>query len=115
MQHFNTIADLIASYNTLAYPGRIYYELIQRNDYTKSQFWVMSSKEQKEENIVEVNGEWIPESVALHNVKSFMSVGTFQDIIEVKLSNNPDLSVNNDTDVFITAIHYYLENDDFMD
>lgn len=115
MQHFKTIAELIASYNTLAYPGRIFYELSQRDDYTKSQFWVMSSKEQKEEDSVEIDGDWIPESVAPYNVKSFMGVDTFQDIIEVKLSNNPDLSVKNDTDVFITAIHYYLANDDFMD
>lgn len=65
--------------------------------------------------MIDVDGECVPESVAPYHVKSFLSVGTFQDIIEVKLSNNPNLSVNTDTDIFIEAINHYLEHDDFMD
>lgn len=115
MQHFKTISELIASYKILAYPGRIYSELNGKSNLTNSQYWIISSKEQKDEDMIEVNGECVPESVAPYHVKSFLSVGTFQDIIEVKLANNPNLSVNMDADVFIEAINYYLENDDFMD
>lgn len=115
MQYFKTISELIASYKTLAYPGRIYSELSEKSNFTKSQFWILSSKEQKDEDMIEVDGECVPESVAPYHVKSFLSVGTFQDIIEVKLSSNTELSVNMDVDVFIEAIKYYLENDDFMD
>ena len=39
---------------------------------------------------------------------------TFQGIIDLKMENNPELSLE-DTDVFIEAILYYLENDDFLD
>lgn len=115
MQYFKTISELIASYKILAYPGRIYSKLNGKSDLTNSQYWILSSKEQKDEDMIEVDGECVPESVAPYHAKSFLSVGTFQDIIEVKLSNNPNLSVNMDADVFIEAINYYLENDDFMD
>ena len=39
---------------------------------------------------------------------------TFQGIIDLKMENNPELSLE-DTDVFIEAIIYYLDNDDFLD
>lgn len=115
MQYFKTISELIASYKTLLYPGRIYYEYSQKDDYTKSHFWVLSSKELKNEEMIESKGGLTPESLAPYNVTSFIDVGTFQDIIEIKLENNPNLSVIADTEVFIGAINYYLENDDFMD
>lgn len=115
MQYFKTIGELIASYKILAYPGRIYFELSEKSNFTDSKFWILSSKEQKDEDMIDVDGECVPESVAPYHVKSFLSVGTFQDIIEVKLSNNPNLSVNTDTDIFIEAINHYLEYDDFMD
>lgn len=115
MQYFKTFSELIASYKTLVYPGRIYFEISKKSNFTKSQFWILSSKEQKDDDMVEVDDEYVPASIASYHVKSFLSVGTFQDIINVKLSNNPELSINTDINVFIEAINYYFENDDFMD
>lgn len=115
MQYFKTISELISSYKTLLYPGRIFYEYSQKDDYTKSQFWVLSSKELKNEEMIESKGGLIPESLAPYNITSFIDVGTFQDIIEIKLENYSNLSVTVDTKVFVDAINHYLKTDDFMD
>lgn len=75
----------------------------------------MSSKELKNEEMIESKGGLIPESLAPYNITSFIDVGTFQDIIEIKLENYPNWSVTVDTKVFIDAINHYLKTDDFMD
>ena len=74
----------------------------------------ISSKEEKDENLIETEFGLIPESLVAYDVSDFLFVDTFQDIIDNLLDNNPQFSID-DIDLIIKAINYYLENDDFMD
>lgn len=114
MEYYVSIELLIKNYNNLLYPGRIYVEGDKKINFVESQFWVLSSKESKNQNWVETEYGTIPESLLKFGVCSFLDVGTFQDIIETKLEQCPSLSINN-IDILIKAIDYYLKNDDFQD
>lgn len=114
MQNIKTFSELVSSYKTLPYPGRIFMEQRHESNFQDSQFWVLSSKEEKDENLIETEFGLIPESLVAYDVSEFLFVDTFQDIIDNLLENNPQFSID-DTDIIIKAINYYLENDDFMD
>ncbi|MDR2906096.1 MAG: hypothetical protein LBU73_09095 [Helicobacteraceae bacterium] len=114
MQHYKSIQQLIEDYKNLSYPGRIYIEGREKVNYSKSEFWILSSKEAKDQDIIETEYGSVPESLVEYKATSFLDVGTFQDIIDNKLEHNPTLSTK-DFDVLINAIDYYLDNDDFQD
>lgn len=114
MQHYESIQQLIKDYKNLSYPGGIYIEGEKKRNYIESQFWILSSKEEKNQYSKETEYGSIPESLVEFNVSSFLDVGTFQDIIDNKLEHNSALS-SNDTEALISAIDYYLDNDDFQD
>lgn len=59
-------------------------------------------------------GAMIPLILKDNDVKRLFDVQTFEDIILNKMEHNDALSLE-DTDVFLEAICYYLENDDFLD
>ena len=114
MTHFNSIKELIINYKNLPYPGGIYTEAAKKEDYTSSNFWVLSNDEEMDQEFIETEYDEIPECLVKYNAMSFLDVGTFQAIIDNKLEHNKDLSICN-TDILIKAIQYYLEEDDFQD
>jgi len=114
MQHYKTIKELIKDYKQLPYPGIIYIEGEKKDNYEESEFWVLSSKEKKEQDSVETKYGEVPESLAQFEVAYFSEVGIFQDIIINKLEHN-ELLTTEDTDVLLGAIEHYFEYDDFQD
>ena len=114
MQHYKTIKELIKEYKQLPYPGIIYIEGEKQDNYQEAAFWVLSSNEGKEQNSVETKYGEVPESLAQFEVAYFSGVGIFQDIIDNKFDHNESLTTE-DTDVFLEAIEYYFEYDDFQD
>ena len=114
MQYYQTFSELLINYKNLSYPGGIYIEGDKNTNFQSSKYWILSDKEEKDEFWVETNFGKIPESLKDFNVKPFLDVGTFQDIIENKLEHNSNLALEN-IKVFIEAIEYYLDNDDFWD
>ena len=114
MQHYKTIKELIKNYKQLPYPGIIYIEGEKKDNYEESEFWVLSSKEKKEQDSVETKYGEVPESLAQFEVAYFSEVGIFQDIIDNKFDHNEFLTTE-DTDVLLGAIEHYFEYDDFQD
>ena len=114
MQHYKTIKELIKDYKQLPYPGIIYIEGEKKDNYQESEFWVLSSKEKKEQDSVETKYGEVPESLAQFEVAYFSEVGIFQDIIDNKFDHNESLTTE-DTDVLLAAIEHYFEYDDFQD
>ena len=114
MQHYKTIKELIKDYKQLPYPGIIYIEGAKKDNYEESEFWVLSSKEKKEQDSVETKYGEVPESLAQFEVAYFSEVGIFQDIIDNKFDHN-ELLTTEDTDVLLGAIEHYFEYDDFQD
>ena len=114
MQHYKTIKELIKDYKQLPYPGIIYIEGEKKDNYEESEFWVLSSKEKKEQDSVETKYGEVPESLAQFDVAYFSEVGIFQDIIDNKFDHN-ELLTTEDTDVLLAAIEHYFEYDDFQD
>ena len=114
MQHYKTIKELIKDYKQLPYPGIIYIEGAKQDNYQEAAFWVLSSKEKKEQDSVETKYGEVPESLAQFEVAYFSGVGIFQDIIINKFDHNESLTTE-DTDVLLGAIEYYFEYDDFQD
>ena len=114
MQHYKTIKELIKDYKQLSYPGIIYIEGEKKDNYEESEFWVLSSKEKKEQDSVETKYGEVPESLAQFEVAYFSGVGIFQDIIDNKFDHN-ELLTTDDTDVLLGAIEHYFEYDDFQD
>ena len=98
MQHYKTIKELIKDYKQLPYPGIIYIEGEKKDNYEESEFWVLSSKEKKEQDSVETKYGEVPESLAQFDVAYFSEVGIFQDIIDNKFDHN-ELLTTEDTDV----------------
>jgi hypothetical protein len=111
MQHYKTIKALIKDYKQLSYPGIIYIQGEKKDNYEESEFWVLSSKEKKEQDSIETKYGDIPESLVEFDVTYFLEVGIFQDIIDNKLEHNDSLT----TEELIGAIDHYLEYDDFQD
>ena len=114
MQQNKTIKELIKDYKQLPYPGIIYIEGEKKDNYEESEFWVLSSKEKKEQDSVETKYGEVPESLAQFEVAYFSGVGIFQDIIDNKFDHN-ELLTTDDTDVLLGAIEHYFEYDDFQD
>ena len=114
MQYYKTIKELIKDYKQLPYPGIIYIEGAKKDNYEESEFWVLSSKEKKEQDSVETKYGEVPESLAQFEVAYFSGVGIFQDIIDNKFDHN-ELLTTEDTDVLLGAIEHYFEYDDFQD
>ena len=114
MQHYKTVKELIKDYKRLSYPGIIYIQGEKKDNYEESEFWVLSSKEKKEQNSIETKYGDIPESLVEFDVTYFLEVGIFQDIIDNKLEHNESLTTD-DTEELIRAIDHYLEYDDFQD
>ena len=115
MTHYKNLSELIRDKDNYPIQGRIYFQKSKINDLANAEYWVISSKEAKEQDYIEdERGGRTPESLANFDVKSLLDIQTFQDIIILKLENNPELSIE-ETDVFLEAIVYYLENDDFLD
>ena len=114
MQHYKTIKELIKDYKQLSYPGIIYIQGEKKDNYEESEFWVLSSKEKKEQDSVETKYGEVPESLAQFDIAYFSEVGIFQDIIDNKFDHNESLTTE-DTDVLLGAIEHYFEYDDFQD
>ncbi|KHE70474.1 MULTISPECIES: hypothetical protein [Capnocytophaga] len=114
MQQNKTIKELIKDYKQLPYPGIIYIEGAKKDNYEEAAFWVLSSKEKKEQDSVETKYGEVPESLAQFEVAYFSGVGIFQDIIDNKFDHN-ELLTTDDTDVLLGAIEHYFEYDDFQD
>ena len=114
MQHYKTVKELIKDYKQLSYPGIIYIQGEKKDNYEESEFWVLSSKEKKEQNSIETKYGDIPESLVEFDVTYFLEVGIFQDIIDNKFDHNESLTTE-DTDVLLGAIEHYFEYDDFQD
>ena len=114
MQHYKSIEQLIEDYENLSDTGRIYMEGSKKNAWNTSQFWVISSEEAIEQDVVETQYGSVPESLVEFKVKNFLDVGTFQAIIENKFDHDSTLSTKN-VDILIEAIDHYLEYDDFLD
>ena len=114
MQHYKTVKELIKDYKQLSYPGIIYIQGEKKDNYEESEFWVLSSKEKKEQDSVETKYGEVPESLAQFEVAYFSGVGIFQDIIDNKFDHN-ELLTTEDTDVLLGAIEHYFEYDDFQD
>ena len=68
----------------MAYAGRIYYERNKKADFTEPQFWILSSKESKDDEWIEYDNQEIHTSVAQYHAISFIDAGPFQDYIDVK-------------------------------
>lgn len=114
MQHYKTIKELIKDYKQLPYPGIIYIEGEKQDNYQQAAFWVLSSKEKKEQNSIKTKYGEVPESLAQFEVAYFSEVGIFEDIIDNKFDHNESLTTE-DTDVLLGAIEHYFEYDDFQD
>jgi hypothetical protein len=115
MEHYNNLSELIQDKDNYPNAGRVYVQKSKIDDLKHAEYWVISSKEAKEQDYVEgERSSIIPISLVDFNVISFLDIQTFQDIIDLKLENHPYLSIDQ-TDVFLEAIIYYLENDDFLD
>jgi hypothetical protein len=115
MTHYKKLSELIRDKDNYPNAGGLYIQKSKLNDIENAEYWIVSSKEGKEQGyIFGERGEMIPESLMEYNVKSLLDIQTFKGIIENKLEHNSKLSIEQ-TDVFLEAIVYYLENDDFLD
>ncbi len=113
MEYFNSFRKLVENFESLPYPGRIYFGKKSCDSTQESEYWVLSSNEIKNQDMIKTqSGMLIPEELMKFDVSDYMSVGTFQDIIYNVLENNPEISVS-DTQFISEAIDYYLEYDDF--
>jgi hypothetical protein len=120
MTHYNNLEEVLLDKDNYPPAGRIFLEKSFFNeskikDLQYSQYWIMSSKESMELDFVEdERGERIPVTLKDFNVKRLLDIQTFKGIIDIKLENHPDITLEQ-IDVFVEAILYYLEHDDFMD
>ncbi len=113
MEHIISFRKLVEDFESLPYPGRIYVGNKPCDSAQESEYWVLSSEEIKNQDMIETpSGMLIPEELMKFDVSDYMSVGTFQDIIYNVLENNPEISVS-DTKAISDAIDHYLEYDDF--
>jgi hypothetical protein len=94
--------------------GGLYIEKSKTGDLQNARYWVVSAKEEKEEGYITDERGYMPVILRDFDVKSLLDIQIFQDIIDLKMENNPELKLEQ-TDVFLEAILYYLEHDDFMD
>lgn len=111
MTEFKNVNELIESIDSLPIPGRLYIEKSKFLDIDEAFYIVLSSKEAKDQNMIEIGNDLIPEDLVGKEVKSFLDTATFEDIIIVQKENNESSTVND----FIKAIKYYRENDTFLE
>ena len=109
----NKLWNITENYKNLPYPGRIYAHKIVSESLDSVEYWVISSKEAKDQELIETATGLIPESLIKYEVSDYLSVGIFQDIIDNLLDNNSQISIS-DTDAVNKAINHYLEYDDFL-
>lgn len=114
MKIFQSIEALFSAWKELPVPGGIYVDAENSNKLSKAKFWAISSKEAKDQTVVETAFGNVPESMVDFKVKSFLTCATLQDIVQNKLENNPALKIEN-TVVFLEALVHYLEYDEFLD
>lgn len=115
MKHYTSLSELVKDKDSYPSSGRIFAQRVKFDDLANSEYWIVSSQEAKMLDYIEdERGARIPVSLASFDVKRLLDVQTFQDIIDNKLEHNPNLSLEK-TDIFLEAIIYYLENDDFLD
>jgi hypothetical protein len=115
MTHYNNLAEVLLDKDNYPGAGGIFFEKSKIDDLKDSQYWIISSQEERGLHYIEdERGNSIPITLKDFNVKSLLDIQTFQDIIELKLENHPELSLDQ-VDVFLEALLYYLEHDDFMD
>lgn len=113
IQHYLTFDKILEDYKNLHYPGRVYIEGIKKDNFLETQYWCIASKQAKNEEQIETEFGTVPESLVPFKAKSLLDTGTFQDIIENKIENCPTIKLT-DTAVFLDALNYYLNNDDFQ-
>ena len=87
MIQYKNLAELINGIEDLPIPGRIYIDKSNFLDIKKAFFITMSSKEIKDQNMVDQDSGLIPENLSGENVKSFLDTATFEDIIIVQKEN----------------------------
>lgn len=115
MKKYKNLSELVKDKNNYPDAGSVYAQKSKLNDLIDSEFWIIPSKEGRDlEYIEDDRGAQIPEIIYAFGVKRILDVQILQDIIDNKLEHNSTLSLD-DTDVFLEAIEYYLENDDFLD
>ncbi len=115
MEHYRNLSELIKDKNSYPPSGRVFIQKSKMNDIINAEYWVISSKEALEQDFEEdENGARIPISLAKFDVRRFLDVQIFKDIIDNKIEHNPNLTLEQ-TSIFAEAINYYLENDDFLD
>jgi hypothetical protein len=115
MKQYNNLSEIILDKDNYPNAGRVFIEKSKLNDMKNSNYWIISSQESRDMDYIEdERGNQIPVILKDFNVKRLLDVQTFQDIIDLKIENNPNIKLGQ-TDVFFEAIMYYLENDDFMD
>lgn len=112
MEQYISFKNLVENFEVLPYPGRIYVAIQSSKRLEATEYWVLSSKELKEQELIETASGPIPEVLAKDNVIDYMSVGIFQDIIYNFLENNTTKSLF-DIDAVKDAVNYYLNYDDF--
>lgn len=112
MEHYKSFEQLVENYKILPYPGRIYEHKIVSDNIVFAEYLVISSKEAKDQELIETNTGFIPESLVKYNVSDYLSVGTFQDIINNLLDNNSQISIH-DINEIKNAVNHYIEYDDF--
>ena len=111
MTEYKNVSELIEDIDNLPIPGRLYIEKLNFLNIGKAFFIVISSKEAKNQNMVTIESDLIPESLIDKNVKSFFDTATFEDILIIQKENKESSSLED----FIKAIEYYRENDTFLD
>ena len=108
MEHYKSFKQLTENYKNLPYPGPIYAHKIVSESLDSVEYWVISSKEAKDQELIETATGLIPESLIKYEVSDYLSVGIFQDIIDNLLHNNSQISIS-DTAAVNKAINHYLE------
>ncbi|MGJ8739168.1 DUF7716 domain-containing protein [Zobellia laminariae] len=111
MTEYKNVSELIENIDNLPIPGRLYIEKSNFLNVSEAFFLVISSKEAKDQNMVEIENDLIPENLIDKNVKSFFDTATFEDILIIQKENKESSSLAD----FIKAIEYYRENDTFME
>ncbi len=115
MRHYKNLSELIQDKDNYPLSGRVFIQKSRINDIINAEYWVISSKESLEQDFEEdESGARTPISLVKFDVRRFLDVQIFKDIIDNKIEHNPNITLEQ-TSVFVEAINYYLENDDFLD
>ena len=110
MENFHGIEHVIRGVRELKFPGRFYSkQKIVSGNIKKAEFTLLASKEV--DDYAEEGRHLVPAQLAGQGFVPWLDLGTFNAIIDNKLENSPNATV----DALIDAIFYYLEYDDFMD